>query len=140
MSVINSVYLRRTLGMHVSGNEMKDISRRYPNGDVSNADKYFKRHVNRILKTINHTKKDKCHEMADFLKCIKETCYYTPAVKRALNEYVIKHVCSGKAKDAIKKYTGEEYQNLNAFLRTGLPLDGTMQEIVEGLKVDICLL
>ncbi|EER9981224.1 hypothetical protein AAET14_004440 [Escherichia coli] len=134
MPVINSVCLRGTLGMHVSGNEMKDISRRYSNGNVNNGDAHFNKDVNRVLRTINHTKKSKCHEMADFLKSMKGTSYYTPAVKRALNEYVIRHVCSEKAKNAIKEYTGAGHKNLNYFLKTGLPLDGTMQEIVEGLN------
>ncbi|ENJ4210998.1 hypothetical protein AB1D78_004084 [Escherichia coli] len=134
MPVINSVCLRRTLGMHVSGNEMKDISRRYSNGNVNNGDVHFNKDVNRVLRTIRHTKKSKCHEMAEFLKSMKGTSYYTPAVKRALNEYVIRHVCSEKAINAIKKYTGAECQNLNYFLEAGLPLDETMQEIVEGLN------
>lgn len=136
MPVINSVCLRRTLGMHVSGNEMKDISRRYSNGNVNNGDAHFNKDVNRVVRTINYTKNSKCHEMADFLKSMKGTSYYTPAVKRALNEYVIRHVCSKKAKNAIKEYTGAVAvsQKLNHFLKTGLPLDGTMQEIVEGLN------
>ncbi len=134
MPVIKSVKLRRTLGMHVSGNEMKDISRKFPNKDVSNADKHLKKDVDRIAKTINHTEKDKCHEMANFLISVKGTYYYTDAVKKAINEYVIKHACSKKAKDAIIKYTGSEFVRLNYFLRESLPLNGSLQEIVDGLN------
>ncbi len=134
MPVIKSVKLRRKLGMHMSGNEIKDITRKSPNKDMSNADKSLKKDIDRIAKTINHTEKDKCHEMANFLISVKGTYYYTDTVKKAINEYVIKHVCSKKAKDAIIKYTGSEFVRLNYFLRTGLPLNGTLQEIVDGLN------
>ena len=213
MSIINSVHLRRAFGMHVSGDEMKEISKKYPNGNVKNADKNLKRDVKRIANTINSTNKSKCHEMARFLTSIKGTCYYTSFVQKSLDNYAIKHgrniesrtinknfnnheelnnnanknigqsrqshisehrfnkknhsneheyanifsnssneseyttvssnssneheyanVFSKKAKSAIQLYTGCEYRQLNDALRNSLPLNGTMQEIIEGLN------
>ena len=187
MSIINSVHLRRAFGMHVSGDEMKEISKKYPNGNVKNADKNLKRDVKRIANTINSTNKSKCHEMARFLTSIKGTCYYTSFVQKSLDNYAIKHGCniesrtinknfnnheefnnnanknigqsrqshiyehefnkknhsneheyanvfSKNAKSAIQLYTGCEYRQLNDALRNSLPLNGTMQEIIEGLN------
>lgn len=42
MPIINSVHIRRMLGLHVSGNEMKEISRKYQSGNISYIDKYLK--------------------------------------------------------------------------------------------------
>ncbi|EAB4961044.1 hypothetical protein EG494_19110 [Salmonella enterica] len=92
MSIINSTHIRRSLGLHVSSNEMKGIIQKYPNGDIKNADKHLKRDIKRISNTINETNKlIKCHMMANFLKSIKDTNYYTPSVKKSLLEYTIKH-------------------------------------------------
>lgn len=173
--------------MHVSGDEMKEIAKKYPNGNVKNADKNLKRDVKRIAKTINSTHKSKCHEMARFLTSIKGTCYYTYFVKKSLDIYAIKHgrniesrtinknfsnhevlnnnsnknigqssqshiyehrfnkknhsneneyanVLSNNAKSAIFRYTGWEYSELNNALRNSLPINGTMQEIIDGLN------
>ncbi|MFL9164937.1 ADP-ribosyltransferase [Escherichia coli] len=188
MSIINSVHLRRAFGMHVSGDEMKEISKKYPNGNVNNADKNLKKDVKRIANTINSTNKSKCHEMARFLTSIKGTCYCTSFVLKSLDNYVIKHgrngesrtinknfnnheelnnnanknieqnrqshiyinvdsarknhsneseyanVFSNNAESAIRLYTGLEYKKLNKALRNSLPLNGTMQEIIDGLN------
>ncbi|ENY9402732.1 ADP-ribosyltransferase [Salmonella enterica] len=92
MSIINSTHIRRSLGLHVSSNEMKGITQKYPNGDIKNADKHLKRDIKRISNTINETDNlIKCHMMANFLKSIKDTNYYTPSVKKSLLEYTIKH-------------------------------------------------
>ncbi|HFV4884574.1 TPA: hypothetical protein ACH9PF_004592, partial [Escherichia coli] len=91
MPIINSVHIRRMLGLHVSGNEMKEISRKYQSGNISYIDKYLKRDIKRISKTINNTNKPKCHEMAKFLLILKDTCYYTSFSKKSLDEYVIKY-------------------------------------------------
>ena len=201
MSIINSVHLRRAFGMHVSGDEMKEISKKHPNGNVNNADKNLKKDVKRIANTINSTNKSKCHEMARFLTSIKGTCYYTSFVQKSLDNYAIKHgrnnesrtinknfnnheelnknanknieqsrqshiyinadsarknhssdseyanvfsnssnkneyanVFSNNAESAIRLYTGFEYKKLNKALRNSLPLNGTMQEIIDGLN------
>ncbi|HAX5265275.1 TPA: hypothetical protein JZG31_004434, partial [Escherichia coli] len=114
MSIINSVHLRRAFGMHVSGDEMKEISKKYPNGNVKNADKNLKRDVKRIANTINSTNKSKCHEMARFLTSIKGTCYYTSFVQKSLDNYAIKHGRNIESRTINKNFNNHEELNNNA--------------------------
>lgn len=114
MSIINSVHLRRAFGMHVSGDEMKEISKKYPNGNVKNADKNLKRDVKRIANTINSTNKSKCHEMARFLTSIKGTCYYTSFVQKSLDNYAIKHGRNIDSRTINKNFNNHEELNNNA--------------------------
>ncbi|WP_097456987.1 ADP-ribosyltransferase [Escherichia coli] len=114
MSIINSVHLRRAFGMHVSGDEMKEISKKYPNGNVKNADKNLKRDVKRIANTINSTNKSKCHEMARFLTSIKGTCYYTSFVQKSLDNYAIKHGRNIESRTINKNLNNHEELNNNA--------------------------
>lgn len=114
MSIINSVHLRRAFGMHVSGDEMKEISKKYPNGNVKNADKNLKRDVKRIANTINSTNKSKCHEMARFLTSIKGTCYYISFVQKSLDNYAIKHGRNIESRTINKNFNNHEELNNNA--------------------------
>ncbi|EBJ0540267.1 hypothetical protein DNH65_19625 [Salmonella enterica] len=114
MSIINSVHLRRAFGMHVSGDEMKEISKKYPNGNVKNADKNLKRDVKRIANTINSTNKSKCHEMARFLTSIKGTCYYTSFVQKSLDNYAVKHGRNIESRTINKNFNNHEELNNNA--------------------------
>ncbi|ELY5855635.1 hypothetical protein SNN70_004258, partial [Cronobacter malonaticus] len=54
--------------------------------------------------------------------------------KNHSNEHEYANVFSKNAKSAIQLYTGCEYRQLNDALRNSLPLNGTMQEIIEGLN------
>lgn len=119
MSIINSVHLRRAFGMHVSGDEMKEISKKYPNGNVKNADKNLKRDVKRIAKTINSTNKSKCHEMARFLTSIKGTCYYTSFVQKSLDNYAIKHGRNIESRTINKNFNNHEELNNNVYKNIG---------------------
>ncbi|HAV9130737.1 TPA: hypothetical protein JLE90_004809 [Escherichia coli] len=114
MSIINSVHLRRAFGMHVSGDEMKEIAKKYPNGNVKNADKNLKRDVKRIANTINSTHKSKCHEMARFLTSIKGTCYYTSFVQKSLDNYAIKHGRNIESRTINKNFSNHEVLNNNS--------------------------
>lgn len=100
--------------MHVSGDEMKEISKKYPNGNVKNADKNLKRDVKRIANTINSTNKSKCHEMARFLTSIKGTCYYTSFVQKSLDNYAIKHGRNIESRTINKNFNNHEELNNNA--------------------------
>ncbi|EEA7255024.1 hypothetical protein TX45_004111 [Salmonella enterica subsp. enterica] len=91
MPIINSMNIRRGLGLHVSTNEIKWLEFKYPSGDVSYADKYLRRDIKRITDTLNHTCKTKIYKLARFLSDIRNTDYYTPAAAKALHNYNINY-------------------------------------------------
>ncbi|HAG1892142.1 TPA: hypothetical protein G8W59_004206 [Salmonella enterica] len=114
MSIISSFNVRRMMGLHISGDEMKSITNKYQNGNVSNADKSIKRDIKRISNTINNTNKPKCHEMAKFLTSIKNTSYYTSTVKKSLDQYIIKHGTDVIEQNPNKSSNINESEYLNA--------------------------
>ncbi|WP_215256521.1 ADP-ribosyltransferase, partial [Escherichia coli] len=59
---------------------------------------------------------------------------YTTVSSNSSNEHEYANVFSKNAKSAIQLYTGCEYRQLNDALRNSLPLNGAMQEIIEGLN------
>ncbi|WP_080171841.1 ADP-ribosyltransferase [Salmonella enterica] len=91
MPKINSINIRRGLGLHVSTNETEWLDIKYPFGDVSCADKYLRRDIKRITHTLNHTSKPKVYKLARFLSDIRNSDYYTPAAAKALHNYNINY-------------------------------------------------
>lgn len=133
MSIINSTHIRSYLRLHVSGNEMKEIERKYQNGYV----KHLSRDIKRIANTIHESNKTKCDSMVIFLVRLhlSGSKYYTPSVEKAISEYSFK-IYSNKAGVALKTYskTFGNYKKLNSALRNDLPLNKKLQETNEGLR------
>ncbi len=74
------------------------------------------------------------HEYANIFNNSSNESEYTTVSSNSSNENEYANVFSKNAKSAIKLYTGCEYRQLNDALRNSLPLNGTMQEIIEGLN------